>query len=349
MKNTFGTIILFTSAIALAAIVLESFARITVGVPLKEKLPLLSVKADQDIGWVMVPSDEHYTYKYPVKLNKLGLRDSEISPKHPREYRILALGDSHIYGQGVGENGLLTSVLEQELNKSKKRTCYFNVINMGVRAYSTNNEAAILEKVGVGLEPEHVILFFYINDFIPVNIANRYRRFSGMDWYMFDLSGKPTEQVVKKWKVVQLFRSSAFLMWVYDLYRGWSSDSNYINRMLLGELDDETRNNIENTVESMEKIRSLADEYGFRLTLAVIPVAAQVTQTFPDQLYQGTLEAYAANAGLDYVDLLPDLRLHHSQYQDAITIPFDGHYNSQGHRVMASSMLDYLDGLDLCQ
>ena len=349
INNIFGTVILFVAVIVLLAIVLEFLARSVAGAPLKEKLPLLSVRADPDIGWVMVPSDRHYTYENPVKLNELGFRDTEITARQPGEYRILALGDSHVYGQGVGENGLLTSVLEQELNRITGGACQFNVINMGVRAYSTNNEAALLEKVGLALDPDHVILFFYINDFIPVNIASRYKRFSGMDWYTFDFSGKPTEQVVRKWKLVQLLRSSAFLMWVYDLYRSWTSGSNYINRMLLGELDDEIRSNIENTFESMDEIRSLAEARGFRLTLVAIPVAAQLTREFPGQVYQPALKQYAVHTGTDFVDLLPDLRAHRSQHQDALVLPFDGHYNSRGHRVMAGSVLDYLDSLDLCR
>ena len=189
IRNAFGTMILFLTVTVIAAVILESFARVVVGIPLKEKLPLSRVKPDPDIGWVMVPSDKHYTYENLVKLNKLGFRDSEISAKHSQEYRILAVGDSHIYGQGIDEKGLLTTFLEQELNRTSS-SCQFNVINMGVRAYSTNNEMAMLKKVGLSLDPDHLILFFYINDFIPTNIANRYKRFAGMDWYTFDFSGK---------------------------------------------------------------------------------------------------------------------------------------------------------------
>lgn len=340
--------ILFLTATVFAVVVLEFVARIFVAVPLKEKLPLSRVKPDPDIGWVMVPSDEHYTYEHHVTLNKLGLRDSEIYAKRPQEYRILAVGDSHIYGQGVGEKGLLTSILERELNKTGS-SCQFNVINMGVRAYSTNNEMAILNKVGLSLDPDHVILFFYINDFIPVNIANRYRRFADMDWYTFDFSDKPTDEIIAKWKLIQVLRNSAFLMWVYDAFRSWTNRSSYENKMLLGELDNDMRNNIEDTIESLEEIRLLSEEHGVRLTLAVIPLAAQLAKNFPNQIYQATLKKYAADSGLDFVDLLPELRSHHSQYQHSLVIPFDGHYNEQGHRLMADSILDYLSTVDLCQ
>jgi hypothetical protein len=129
IPNVLGIIMLLLVITVISAIVLESVARIIVGVPLKEKLPLSRVKADPDIGWVMVPSDEHYTYEYLVKLNELGFRDSEISEKQPQEYRILALGDSHLYGQGLHDKELMTTILEQELRKNSN-SCQFNIINM---------------------------------------------------------------------------------------------------------------------------------------------------------------------------------------------------------------------------
>ena len=348
IRNTFGTIILFLTVTVIAAVVLESFARIVVGTPLKEKLPLSRVKPDPDIGWVMVPSDIHYTYENLVKINKLGFRDSEISAKHPQEYRILAVGDSHIYGQGIDEKELMTTFMEQELNKTSS-SCQFNIINMGVRAYSTNNELAMLKKIGLSLDPDHIIVFFYINDIVPVDIASRYRRFADMDWYTFDFSGKPTDKVIAKWEKIELIRNSAFLMWAYDIYNSLANKSNYINKLLLGEIDDGLRINIENTINTLDEIRLVSEERGVRLTLAIIPVSAQVTKIFPRQIYQSTLKKYAENSELDFVDLLPDLRSHYIQFQDSLVLPFDGHYNSQGHSVMAHTIYEHLSALDLCK
>ena len=77
-----------------------------------EKLPLVRVKADPDLGWAMLQNDVHYTYDIEVRLNSLGFRGPELERKANNEYRILALGDSHIYGQGIPDSGLLTTRLE---------------------------------------------------------------------------------------------------------------------------------------------------------------------------------------------------------------------------------------------
>ena len=170
-----------------------------------------------------------------------------------------------------------------------------------------------------------------------------------MDWYTFDFSGKPTDKVIAKWEKIELIRNSAFLMWAYDIYNSLANKSNYINKLLLGEIDDGLRINIENTINTLDEIRLVSEERGVRLTLAIIPVSAQVTKIFPRQIYQSTLKKYAENSELDFVDLLPDLRSHYIQFQDSLVLPFDGHYNSQGHSVMAHTIYEHLSALDLCK
>ena len=104
MKNIPGTIVLTLLSTVFALLLLEFSVRIIIGVPQKEVLPVARVKPDPDTGWVMLPRDEHYTYEKFVKLNSLGFRGPEVSSKGKNEYRILAIGDSHVYGQGVADN-----------------------------------------------------------------------------------------------------------------------------------------------------------------------------------------------------------------------------------------------------
>ena len=342
MKKILGTIVVTLLSIVLAMLLLEFSVRTIIGVPQKEVLPVVRVKPDPDSGWVMLPLDEHYTYENFVKLNSLGFRGPEVSSRNDNEYRILAIGDSHVYGQGVADDELMTAVLEKKLNQPGT-SCSYSVINMGVRAYSTNNELALFKKAGLPLDPDHVIVFFFINDFDQVDIASRYNNFAGFDWYAFDFSDKPTDTIIQQWKLLQLARSSAALMWVYDVYKGWTSKDNIINRILLGQTDDVLQGEIETTIELLEEFRSLSQLHGFRLTLAVIPVAAQINNEYQNQLYQTTLKSYAQEAHLDYLDLLQAFRKHYEQYNHSPVIAFDGHYDADGHSVMANSVFSHLN------
>ena len=91
--------------------VLEGFTRWKLGDPLPEKLPLVRVRPDPDAGWIMLPHDTHYTYDRQVQLNAYGFRGPEIQAKREDEYRIIALGDSHLYGQGLEDESLITTVM----------------------------------------------------------------------------------------------------------------------------------------------------------------------------------------------------------------------------------------------
>jgi lysophospholipase L1-like esterase len=341
MKKILGTIVLTLLSTVIALLLLEISVRMIIGVPQKEVLPAARVIPDPDTGWVMLPLDEHYTYEQYVKLNSLGFRGPELSSKGKNEYRILAIGDSHVYGQGVAENELMTAVLEKKLDQSAP-PCSYSVTNMGVRAYSTNNELALLKKFGLPLDPDHVIVFFFINDFKQVDIAGRYNRYADYDWYAFDFSDKPTDKIIQQWKLRQFVRRSAALMWIYDIYKGWNSKDNAINKLLSGQADDALQSEIETTIELLDEFRNLSQLHGFRLTLAVIPVAAQINNDYQNQLYQTTLKSYADEVHLDYLDLLPDFRKYYDQNNHLPVITFDGHYDADGQAVMAESVYNHL-------
>jgi hypothetical protein len=289
----------------------------------------------------MVPSDEHYTYDKPVRLNSHGFRGAEIREKHESEYRILVIGDSHVYGQGVGDRELMTTHLEDRLNETDP-TCRFRVINMGVRAFSINNEYTLLEKTGLNLKPNHVLLYFYVNDLEPVDVEDRYRRFRSFDWYMFDLSSKPTGDVVVSWNRLQYVRKSASLMWAHDIYQAWRNRDDLVNRILRGETDDEVRERFRFAAEQLTRFHELSRRNEFRLTLFLIPVAAQIGSNFSGSVYPSKMIDQAKRMALDHHDLLPDFRAHYVPHGVLPVIPFDGHYDEVGHRIMAEATLRHL-------
>src|SRR5438876_4615906 len=154
--------IVIVLVVTLAAVEVE--IRLLVGLPRPERLPLARVIPHPELGWTMMPGDLHYTYDIPVQLNALGYRGPAVSAKAATEYRIVALGDSHVYGQGVADADLATALIERHY-RQPPASCDVRVINLGVRAYSINQEYAVLRRLGPALAPDLVLLFFYLNDF----------------------------------------------------------------------------------------------------------------------------------------------------------------------------------------
>jgi|CXWL01.1.fsa_nt_gi hypothetical protein len=319
----------------------EILVRMVLGSPWPERLPLVRVMPDEEIGWRMIPGDSHYTYDIPVKLNANGFRGPEVKSKLANEYRILAVGDSHVYGQGIADEALMTTVLQQHLNQRQQQGSV-RVINMGVRAYSLNQEVALIEQVGLAFEPDHIILFYYINDFVPTNIAKRYADFKDSDWYMFDIEGKPSPDVLVKWHARQFLRNSALVMWSNDMYRAWSSSGNDEQLILEGKLSAQLEMQFAEAAGYLKHLFHLSERQGVRFTVVAIPVVGQLARDYPNERYQSWLTKLSTENGIDYIDLLPAMREMYGTIGYMPTIPYDGHYDAVAQRYMALGLVEHL-------
>ena len=128
---------------------------------------------------------------------------------------------------------------------------------------------------------------------------------------------------------------------VGSIYR-YFKDKNTLIETLYEEVDNALQDDIETTLELLDEFRGLSQAHGFRLTLAIIPVAAQINNDYQNQQYQTTLKKYSDEVHLDYLDLLPAFRKHQEQGNPLPVIAFDGHYDAEGHRVMADSVFNFL-------
>jgi lysophospholipase L1-like esterase len=93
--------------------------------------------------------------------NSRGLRDEEYPYQKPDgTYRILVLGDSFAYGDGIQRSEAFPEILESLL----KQHGSFEVINTGVTGYGLTQETLYYETEGYKYEPDLVMLVFYHND-----------------------------------------------------------------------------------------------------------------------------------------------------------------------------------------
>lgn len=78
----------------------------------------------------MLPRDVHYTHTIPVQLNSLGFRGPEVPEQLENEYRILAIDNSMVYGEGINDEHIMTTRLQGMLDE-RRPECHVRVINMG--------------------------------------------------------------------------------------------------------------------------------------------------------------------------------------------------------------------------
>jgi lysophospholipase L1-like esterase len=99
-----------------------------------------------------------------VRVNALGLRGPEVSAEPaPRTERVLVLGDSVVFGQGVGEDETLPAVLARRLTARWGRAV--EALNAGAQGYDAVAEAAYLAGPGLALRPHGVVVGMSLNDY----------------------------------------------------------------------------------------------------------------------------------------------------------------------------------------
>jgi len=104
-------------------------------------------------------------------LNNYGYRGRDIVLENNKR-RILFLGDSITFGLGVKDSFVYPVLVENALNENDKVNGNFELINLALPSYSPYDELATLEKIGLGLRPELIILQLYMNDFQEMKKQN---------------------------------------------------------------------------------------------------------------------------------------------------------------------------------
>lgn len=123
---------------------------------------MLNMEADGNRVYRHKASSEQLYGNLTVTYNERGLRDRPILPKGKEEFRVLALGDSIVFGWGVPQDQIFPVRLEQLLERRLGRPA--RVINSGVGGYNTVQEVAYFKEEGITFQPDLVLLTYVEND-----------------------------------------------------------------------------------------------------------------------------------------------------------------------------------------
>ncbi|NOX85986.1 MAG: SGNH/GDSL hydrolase family protein [Chlorobi bacterium] len=168
MKNK----LLFTViAIVISLIILIIGAEIIARIFIPEDYVLdemnLTYRYDKKLGWFPIENSEKTftgSRLIHIKNNKIGFRDIDHGPKSKK--RIAFIGDSFVWGYDVEYGERFTEYLQQRLTN-------WEIINMGVSGYSTDQELILLKNWFDYFKPDIVFLVVCDND-KPGNATNNF-------------------------------------------------------------------------------------------------------------------------------------------------------------------------------
>lgn len=131
-------------------------------------------------------SKEHASGYFELQTNNRGLREDQdtITPKPPDVFRVLVLGDSQTDGL-VNNNESWPHALEQMLNEQRLRSGRrFEVLNAGVITYQPIQEYLWWRVYGKQLEPDLVILGYYLGNDLADAGSDRLGQKTDGTWYL---------------------------------------------------------------------------------------------------------------------------------------------------------------------
>jgi len=131
------------------------------------KMPL----ARPNLPFVHFPNRSGHYYGVEIVTNSMGFRDAECPPqKTPGTSRILFVGDSQTLGWGTREEDTMAARLERKFNEAG-RPC--EIVNMGIGNYNSMMELELFKWKGLPLQPDLVVLVYFINDAEPTPHLSR--------------------------------------------------------------------------------------------------------------------------------------------------------------------------------
>jgi lysophospholipase L1-like esterase len=255
-----------------------------------------------------------------VSTNSLGYREREIGQKDPSRYRIVVVGDSFTFGQGIEAPERFSNLVEGVLGPR------YEVLNFGVPGNDMPQHLEVLDRV-LPLGPDFVLLQLFINDFETAQmqrpqphplISESAARGWGRSSILYDLAAGPWVQVQEATGLAESY--------VHYLDRNLRDPHAPNAQIAFGMLR-----------QFLEKAKAAGVGAGvvlFPMTDAMGPHGSN----YPVGFVHDRVRQIAAEARVPYLDLLPAF----STYEDPKSLwvsPFDAHPNAAANKRAAQEIL----------
>lgn len=310
-----------------------------------------------------------------VTINAQGYHNTDHPLRKPADaYRIVVVGDSLVEGLHVPIGGTFTKLLESRLNDDRRGGRRVEVLNVGISGMSPLLEYLGLRDRFLRLEPDLVLLCFFMND---VSEDQAFRPLVS-----FDEAGRPLRLLRTTSRTgfvplgLKLFlkrhsRLAVFLINLYHFPDGFARHRIFSEGSpswtpgeppgdIFAILREPYGPGVDAawafTTQVLDGTAALVRTHGARFALVVIPAGTQVSDrewvrgrevwqlggAAPSLLPQAMLAEWGRRQTVPVLDLVPALR---RSGEFPLYFPYDGHFTAAGHRATADAISDFLVAL----
>ncbi len=268
------------------------------------------------------------------RTNSLMMRGDELPPPQPDQFRVVALGDSCTFGKGVLESQTWPKQLEMQLEDVLLPDVTPVVANLGVNGYSGKDYRVMFEKVGVGLEPDLVIVGFNLNDFPNVVMQVDQTLFQGQRGLRAmipaDLRDKLGSLALYRW-----LRAT-----YYEMNKARDRENAERLASEVGSDDPKHLERLDRARSELDSIIETARGLGAQVAIFLFPYESQVYQdSFDDSAVQWVRSVCADN-DVPFVDVLTPYRDRAQRTSKNLFLRGDRyHPTAEGYTIVAEELL----------
>jgi GDSL-like lipase/acylhydrolase family protein len=238
------------------------------------------------LGVILKGANRRLIYEgIEYRTNSLGLRNTEIDTGSVKgAKRILALGDSFLWGDGLPESDLVTAKIQGSLSTDFGNV---DVINAGISAYNTSDELTQLIRLAPLYSPDIVIVFFFTNDVLQEDPSR-----APVSW----------QQNTKEF----LRHHSRFFSYLYYVYRDRLSSKVGTPKSLLPQDYFNLNDSKPGWVlfkQSALQIRNYCAQHRSQLLFVIIPTLTNLDENYPYAELRRGVRTFLITSGILHVDL----------------------------------------------
>ena len=381
-----GYVVLFMFLIAATLLLVEIGVRLFFIVPpqpggyyMEHKESIFTFRPNSS-GSFSLKNNQGEVIQCTITISSQNVRDKEYGEKDGNTFRIVMLGDSYTMGHGLKPEDAIDEVLEHFL-REEYNNVNIEVINCGVGGYAPWQERIFLKEYGFAFDPDFVILQLHTANDISGSYSKigkclhaidvkweqdllNYRYKNGLSfrierklkqlsstYRVLLAASKSPGFVLRLAKTCRLFplkhypavipkserdpyAEACLKQWYPELEEAWGMYADTIK----GIRDDCLERNIDLIAFSHGSPNSIMPEYWKNINTQFKDISYE-----PNKDIRLTNELFA-KLNIPYVDVFSTLNKYPC---DEIYYIYDGHFTSQGVRVIAECLKNYIIENDL--
>jgi lysophospholipase L1-like esterase len=307
---------------------------------------LFAAGSSPRIPYALRPDVRTTQFGLDVRVNSLGFRGEEVTPAPaPGVQRVLFVGDSVVFGQGLAEHDAMPTLLAHDLNAAGRGR--WEVVNAGVPGYNLDAEAAALGEHQLALRPSRVVVGVSLNDY---DVSPRYSPLGILSLQEPSLVDRSELLTLLRWLtgwshgtlMFQLEESAREARRRADAGGQTHDDAaagltDFTRKLHLGFYHHPDPAGLARLRDGLAEIARLTAAAHVPLVVAIFPESYQVGVADPDRTPQDVLLGMCGDLRLRCLDLLPAFAaVGGDLFLDA------QHPNAAGHAIAARAIADAL-------